>query len=144
MKKQELGSIQNSIFNKEIVSLKTTLKDTLIVNENSVVFLRPDSFRFQYYVIAEEPGIFEADSDFGFGINATMDSIDKNKLKIKYLICDKRFIKINNSIQGLKIIDRDTIDYGAILVSKKKGIKSCYFISSLGYFDMINEYFDLN
>lgn len=139
-KKQELNPVERSIFNKKIVSIKTSLKDTLTIVENTIVFLRPDSFRFQYYELTDEHGIYEIDSDFGFGINSTIDSINKYNLHINYMICDKRFIKINNCNKCPNIIDRDTIDYGVILISNKKGIKFNYHISSIGYFSLANDY----
>ena len=79
----------------DIEVLQTHLKDTIVIKGNFVLFLRPDSTRFESYVKADE-NIYEADSDFGFGISATMDSISKNK-KYKDMhtaVSDKRYIVI--------------------------------------------------
>jgi hypothetical protein len=66
--------------------------------------------------LEDEPGIYDADSDFGVGISNTIDSISKNKRyeNIKVHTTTKRYVSIENCKECPIIIDRDTVDYGVI------------------------------
>src|SRR4051812_9392917 len=46
------------------------LEDSIAISGDFVLFLRPDSIRFESYA-NEDENIYDADSDFGFGIAAT-------------------------------------------------------------------------
>ena len=140
-----------SINSRELnVSDKKTphLKDTTISNGTSIIFLRPDSRRFKYFEKHGSEEIVEIDSDFGFGINDAIDSVKSKKefARIKTTISDKRFIKYFISPSTFNVIDRDTINYGIILIDSKKAplIKSFdNEITSFGeyYFEIIKTYF---
>ncbi|MFY1048192.1 hypothetical protein [Chryseobacterium sp. GP-SGM7] len=113
----------------------------LKIKGDFVVFLRPDSLKFNSMI--NEEGIYEADSDFGFGITSTTDSLSKNKKykDIKVDVTEKRYVLIETS--G-KLIDRDTIDYGIIFSSAKKNYKISTFIHSYPYIQDIDDYFFKN
>jgi len=108
---------------------ETHLHDTTTISGNYVLFLRPDSIRFEIYAKSEHSGIYEVDSDFGFGISEAIDSLTKNKKysKIKSDVCTNRYVKILDSKNGLTLIDRDSVDYGFILTGPNKKYK---YISS--------------
>lgn len=131
---------------KTPVDIKAThLKDTSYISGNYVLFLRPDSLRFEHYLNNSDEGIYEADSDFGFGISSTFDSMSANKKyqNIKTNITTNRYIVIMNCLDCPLLIDRDTIDYGYIFSSKNKRIKMSSFIHSWNYLPEVNDYFDL-
>ena len=58
---------------------ETHLHDTTVVSGSFILFLRPDSLRFESYTLDDHSGIYETDSDFGFGIAGTMDNLTKHK-----------------------------------------------------------------
>ncbi len=142
-----------SISHKQISSIEdgitlpvTFLHDTTIVSGNFILFLRPDSARFESYTEAPRSGIYEADSDFGFGIAGTQDSLSKNKKykNIKALISTDRYIIIKDCKNCPITIDRDTINYGVILSSTGRQIKSRYnFVHSGDYMQEVEEYFKI-
>jgi hypothetical protein len=124
---------------------QTHLKDTFEINESVILFLIPDSARFAS-VAQEEPGIYDADADFGEGIYNTIDSISKNK-KYKNIIShntSKRYINITDCDGGPMIIDRDSVNYGIILSSKdRKPEMKFNEVHSGDYLQDVNEYFHL-
>lgn len=125
---------------------ETHLKDTLTISGNFVLFLRPDSIRFEEYVKDPESHIYEVDSDFGVAISATMDGMSKHK-KYKHIqtdVTEKRFIRITDCQDSPRIIDRDTIDYGLIMTSKAKAVKSITFLHSGDYLNDVEGYFKLD
>src|SRR5690348_6072092 len=81
-------------------------QDTTYIRGEFVVFLRPDSIRFEYYA-NEDENIYDADSDFGFGISATIDSMERNeKYKdVHTTVSDKRYILIEDCKNCPRIID---------------------------------------
>ncbi|HEV8284047.1 MAG TPA: hypothetical protein VGQ09_07040 [Chitinophagaceae bacterium] len=124
--------------------LKTHLHDTTVLSGSFILFLRPDSTRFESY--DEASGIYDSDSDFGVAIENTEDSILKNKKykDIKLVVSTNRFIIIKDCKTCPLTIDRDTVDYGIILSSKNKQIKTTYNeVHSGDYLQDVNEYFDL-
>ena len=122
-------------------SIRFHLKDTAFVQGNCVVFLRPDSTGFESN--KNEEGIYEVDSDFGFGLSRTIDTIknDKHLKKIKPYVITERFIIIKECESCPKIIDRDTIDYGILLISKQKGLQIEQGILMGDYVQLIRDYF---
>ncbi len=125
---------------------KTHLQDTTIVSGNFILFLRPDNARFDSYAKEPDGGIYEADSDFGFGLQATIDTISKNRIykSIKVIVSTDRYIIIKDCKAGPITIDRDTIDYGIILSSKDKEIMTGYNqIHSMDYTQEINDFFHI-
>ena len=122
----------------------THLKDTTFIGGNFVLFLRPDSLRFNNY-IKEGDEIYEADSDFGFGISATIDSISKNNIykNIGTTVTENRYIVIKDCQSCPLTFDRDTIDYGLIMISKDKKMRLSTFIHSWDYLQEIDEYFNI-
>ena len=137
-------SMQTSKVDAIVIS-ETHLQDTAIISGNFVLFLRPDSLRFESYTKDPNSGIYEADSDFGFGISATMDSITnvKRYKNIKTSVSDKRYIIIKDCKNSPLTIDIDTIDYGLILTSKGKEIKINTFLHSGDYLYDVDEYFNI-
>ena len=129
---------------KTIKVLPTHLHDTTIIQGDFVLFLRPDSLRFEWYE-NEDDNIYDADSDFGYAISATMDSISKNKkyITIQTTVSDKRYIQVRNCKNCPQTIDRDTIDYGVLLTSKEKVLKINTNLHSGDYLDDVNEYFNI-
>ncbi|MFZ1800387.1 MAG: hypothetical protein WAU24_11040, partial [Chitinophagaceae bacterium] len=129
-----------------IIIPKTFLHDTTIVSGNFILFLRPDSARFESYTKDPQSVIYETDSDFGFGIKGTHDSISKNtKYKnIKAIVSTDRYIIIKDCKNCPLTIDRDTIDYGVILSSAGGQIKTTYgFVHSGDYMQDVDEYFKI-
>ena len=124
--------------------LPTHLHDTTVIQSEFVLFLLPDSLRFESYAEGEE-NIYEADSDFGFAISATMDSISKNgKYKsIRTATSDKRYIVIKDCKGCPQTIDRDTINYGLILTSKGKEIRTTTNLHGGNYLYEVDEYFNI-
>lgn len=126
---------------------RMSLKDTEFVKGNVVVFLRPDSARFENY-LNEGHGIYEIDSDFGFGISAAMDTMELNsKFKnIQAIVSVKRYILLIDCNECPKVIDRDTIDYGTIFIKVGKNVlleRSNVFASE-ALLNSIMNYFGLN
>lgn len=136
--RQHSNSKVDSVDSKKVA---THLKDTSLVNADCVVFLRPDSIRFESY--KEEEGIYEADSDFGFWLTAAIDSMknDKGLEGITSYVSMDRFIKIKNCRNCPEIIDRDTIDYGVLLISKRKGLQINSGLGGGNYIGVVRDYF---
>ena len=97
------------------------LKDTIKISGKTILFLRPDSLRFQSYLNSGEEWIYEVDSDFGFGVSTALDSLNFDEVIEE--VTEKRFIKIVECKGCPKLIDRDTIDYGYILSRPDKEIE---------------------
>ncbi|UZO79645.1 hypothetical protein NBT05_11855 [Aquimarina sp. ERC-38] len=116
------------------------LKDTIKVSGNTILILRPDSLRFQYYVNIEEPGIYEVDSDFGFGVSEALDSFELDS--IKKSITERRYVQIFNCNKCPVIIDRDSIDYGILLTRNDRDVKIDQNIFGKEYYlDKFKKYF---
>jgi hypothetical protein len=150
-KADQIGSQDSSFSNNTVgeeikhESVATHFKDTLLVSGNYVVFLRPDSARFESYA-NEDENVYDADSDFGFAISATTDSIFRNKKysAIHTAVSEKRFIVLNSYTSIPTIIDRDSINYGLILTSKTKESKIITNLHSGDYLEDIDEYFNFH
>jgi hypothetical protein len=120
--------------------IKTTLQDSIRINGNTIVILRPDSLRFQSYIENGDEWIYEVDSDFGFGISEALDSF--NLKNVNETITVKRFIKIEDCNSCPIVIDRDTIDYGIILTGEKRDLKLDQNIFGRDYYiELFNEYY---
>ena len=78
--------------------LQTHLQDTISMKGDFILFLQPDSARFES--LEDEPGIYDGDSDFGVGISNTIIGLSKSKQlnKITVRTSDKRFINISDCI----------------------------------------------
>ncbi len=123
---------------------ETHLQDTTFINRNFVLFLGPDSARFESYAKTDAT-IYSVDEDFGVGISATMDSITKLKRykAIQTGSSTKRYIVITGCKNCPITIDRDTIDYGLILTTKGKEIRIMQNnIHSGDYLDEVDTYFN--
>ena len=130
-----------AIENNPTTTSQTHLKDTTSVKADCVIFLTPDSIRFESH--KSEEGIYEVDSDFGFWLRNAIDSMkqDKSLKKVRSYVTQKRFLEIKGCQNCSEIIDRDTIDYGLILISRKKGIKINPGLSAGNYIYVIRDYF---
>ena len=131
----------------EAAELKTTsethLKDTSFIKGSYVLFLRPDDNTFESYAKDESNGIYEIDSDFGFAIAATLDTMAKNKhyKNIKTDISTARYIVIQDCKNGPLVVDRDSINYGLILTRKGYAIHTITFVHSGDYLAEVDAYF---
>ena len=132
-------SIAKPNSNREIESNKP-----LKVTGNSVIFLRPSEEIFE--ALENEEGIYEVDSDFGFAISRTIDSLETNpKFKsIKSEVYTGRYLKILDCKNGPKTIDRDSIYYGLIFSAPNKEIKIIPSVQALYYLDEIETYFNID
>jgi PBP1b-binding outer membrane lipoprotein LpoB len=119
-----------------------TLKNNIEkIKGNYILFLRPSDEKFD--ANKNENGIYEADSDFGFAIKNTVDSLKSNPQfqNIKSNITTKRYVEIENCKNCPKTVDRDSIFYGIILTAPNKEIKVISGVRALNYFTLIEEYF---
>lgn len=124
----------------ELEIIERTLKDSIRIRGNSILILIPDSLRFNSYVEDGYEGIYEVDSDFGFGVSGALDSF--NLKNVNEQVTDKRFIQIEDCNGCPLVIDRDTIDYGIILTGIDRDLKIEQYIFGQGYYlNLFNEYF---
>lgn len=81
------------------------------------MFFRPDSLRFHNYSKDPHSGIYEADSDFVFGISSAIHSLTNQKKysNIKSVVSNFRHALILDGENGEVLIDRDSMDYGYLL-----------------------------
>lgn len=121
-------------------SVKTDLSD---IEGNQILFIRPSEEKFES--LKDEEGIYEVDSDFGFGIQQTMDSLGlQSKYKdLKFEVVTERFIEIKYCKNCPIKIDTDTLLYTTILTSPGKEIKVIRMIHSMGYLSAIDDFFDI-
>lgn len=123
---------------------KTHLRDTTYIEGSFILFLRPNDSRYAELDSTSEEGLGDADSDFGVGINSTLDSLKKNHdyKEIKGLVSQNRYIYIKDCLGGPLVIDRDTVNYGFIMSAKGKGIAKVYnSVRSGDYLEEIDSYF---
>ena len=124
--------------------LKTHLQDTIYVEGSFILFLRPNDSRYAELESISEEGLGDADSDFGVGINSTLDSLKKNPdyKEIKGFVSQNRYIYIKDCLGGPLVIDRDSVNYGFIMSAKGKGIAKLYnSVRSGDYLEEIASYF---
>lgn len=122
------------------------LMDTAFVVGNEIVFLRPDSIRYETYSKKLNSGISEADADFGNAVSMALDTIigNKNFKSVKATISTKRYIKILDCKGGPIIIDRDTVNFGIILSAKGKKIEAEQNVyPGEHYIKVVRKYFNL-
>ena len=122
---------------------KTHLQDTTYVAGSFILFLRPNDARYaELDSTSDEIG--EGDSDFGVGINSTLDSLKSIPLykDIKGLVSTNRYIKIEDCLDAPLVIDRDTVNYGFIMSAKGKSLERLYnSIRNGNYLAEIDSYF---
>ena len=121
--------------------LEITRKSDTIIEESQILFIRPSEKKFES--LKDEDGIYEVDSDFGFGIQRTIDSLDLQvKYKhLKYEVVADRFIEIKDCKNCPIKIDTDTLFYTTILTSPGKEIQIIKIIHSMGYLSAIDAFF---
>jgi hypothetical protein len=127
-------------------AVATHLTDTITVRGNFILFLRPDQQRFDSYNEDEHPGLYEADSDFGFGIDNTLNALAKNRQfkGIQGLVSTERYVLIRDCATCPLVIDRDTIDYGVILSAKDEQIETTYeSVHGGDYLEEVKAYFKI-
>jgi hypothetical protein len=124
----------------------THLADTAMFTGSWVIFLRPDSARFDFYSKKLEAGIYETDADFGDAISMAIDSIVGNKdfKGIKGMVSTKRYITLLDCKGGPLTIDRDTVNYGIILTGTDRVIKAEQNVyGGAHYVKVIRKYFGI-
>lgn len=124
----------------------THLKDTAVVLGDWVIFLRPDSMRFESYSKKLKQGVYEADADFGDAVSMSIDTILGNKdfKGLKAMISNKRYIKVMDCKRGPVTIDRDTVNFGVILTGTGKDLKAEQNVyPGEHYLRLIRKYFGL-
>ena len=122
------------------------LKDTTAVLGDWVIFLRPDSMRFESYSKNLKQGIYDADADFGDAVSMSIDTILGNKdfKGLKAMISNKRYIKVMDCKRGPVTIDRDTVNFGVILTGTGKALKAEQNVyPGEHYLRLIRKYFGL-
>ena len=122
------------------------LSDTVMFTGSWVIFLRPDSARFDFYANKVQQGIYDVDADFGFAISMAIDSIVGNKdfKGIKGMVSTKRYITMLDCKNGPVTIDRDTVNYGIILTGTDRLIKAEQNVyGGPHYIKVIRKYFGL-
>ncbi|MCX6311589.1 MAG: hypothetical protein NT084_08110 [Bacteroidetes bacterium] len=138
----------DSIISKKdsTVLIGTHLTDTAFISGSEIIFLRPDSLRFESYSKKLNSGISEADSDFGFAFSMALDTIlqNKNFKSVKATISTKRYIRILDCKGGPITIDRDTVNFGIVLSAKGKMIVAEHNVyPGELYIHVVRKYFDL-
>jgi|GEM_PF-2019732 len=118
-------------------SVKTDLS---VIEGNQILFIRPSAEKFES--LKDEVGIYEVDSDFGFGIQQTIDSLRlQSKYKdLKFEVVTERFIEIKYCKNCPIKIDTDTLLYTTILTSPGKEIKVIRMIHSMDYLSAIDDF----
>lgn len=117
------------------------------VSGNAIIFLRPDSLRFNELNKTDTTGAWEADSDFGIAISNTVDSIEGQSFffPVKARVTEARYIKLKDCEGCPMVIDRDTVNYGYILTGKGMKPKYVYHtVHSGDYLGEIRDYFSAN
>lgn len=138
------NGLANSVEATELKTIpQTHLKDTSFIKGSYVLFLRPDDITFESYAKDENNGIYEIDSDFGFAMAATLDTMAQNKRykNIKTDISTARYIVIQDCKNGPLVVDRDSINYGLILTRKGNVIQTSAFVHSGDYLAEVDAYF---
>jgi hypothetical protein len=120
---------------------QTHLKDTMTLSGRFILFLTPDSARFES--LKDKPGIYDVDSDFGVGMANTIDTIRYKNIFVH--ITDKRFIQIKDCADCPILIDRDTVNYGVVLSSYGNKLDTRYNeVHSGDYKQLVDEYFQID
>lgn len=121
---------------------KTVKNDYTIFKGNQILFIRPSDEKFKS--LDEEQGIYEVDSDFGFGIQQTMDSLQfYSKYKqLTFVVVTDQFIEIADCKNGPIKIDTDTLLYRTILTAPDKYFQILQ-LQSVGYLDEINAFYEI-
>lgn len=120
----------------------THLQDTIEIDGNMILFLRPDFARLESYV-KQDSTVKELDTDFGTGISGTFENLTKNakyeNLKMEISIC--RYVKIRDCKGGPVVLDRDSVNFGYVLTQTGKDFITSNEVHSDDYTTEIDEYF---
>ncbi|SEH83244.1 hypothetical protein SAMN02927937_01673 [Paenimyroides aquimaris] len=138
----------NSIDEKWKIDFPTIFNSSVetespIFEGNQILFIRPSEEKFE--LLKNDNGVYEVDSDFGFGIQRTIYSLDLQvKYKhLKYEVVNERFIEINDCKNCPIKIDTDTLLYTTMLTAPGKEIKVIKTVNSIGYLSAIDDFFDI-
>ena len=114
-----------------------------IFEGNQILFIRPSEEKFES--LKDEDGIYEVDSDFGFGIQRTIDSLRlQSKYKnLKFKVVTERFIEIKDCKNCPIKIDTDTLLYATVLNAPDKEIQTINTVHSMGYLFAIDEFYGI-
>jgi hypothetical protein len=123
------------------------LKDSIRVDGDAVVFLRPDSIRYEEMSGDPGNGAAEVDSDHGFAIQQTIDSIQKDpKYRgITITVTDSRYIQFGGCETCPSWMDRDSINYGYVMTGPgRKPMMAINTVHSGDYLEELHEYYRID
>ncbi|MGB4772643.1 MAG: hypothetical protein WBP58_14345 [Chitinophagaceae bacterium] len=123
------------------------LKDSIRVDGDAVVFLVPDSTRFGQLNADPESGALEVDSDHGYAIQQTVDSIRKDALYIGITITvtHTRYIQFVDCVICTPWMDRDSINYGYVMTGPgRKPMMAINTVHGGDYLQEIHEFYGID
>lgn len=138
----------NSIDEKWKIDFPTIFSSSVetessIFEGNQILFIRPNEEKFE--LLKNDNGVYEVDSDFGFGIQQTIDSLRlQSKYKsLKFEVITDRFIEIKDCKNCPIKIDTDTMLYKTLLTAPGKENQIIDIIHSTGYLSTIDEFYEI-
>lgn len=135
---------QKDVTRKDAVS---HLKDSIQVEGDAVVFLVPDSTRFDQLNADPESGAVEVDSDHGYAIQQTVDSIQKDPMYqgITITVTSSRYIHFSGCFTCPPWMDRDSVNYGYVMTGPgRKPLMAINTVHGGDYLQEIHEYFGID
>jgi hypothetical protein len=123
------------------------LKDSIQVDGDAVVFLVPDSIRFGQLNADPASGTAEVDSDHGYAIQQTVDSIKKDPMYkgITITVTNSRYIHFASCATCTPWMDRDSINYGYVMTGPgRKPVMAINTVHSGDYLQEIHGYYGID
>lgn len=123
------------------------LRDSIQVDGDAVVFLVPDSTRFDQLNADPESGAVEVDSDHGYAIQQTVDSIKKDPMYqgIAITVTSSRYVHFSGCYTCIPWIDRDSVNYGYLMTGPgRKPETAINTVHGGDYLQEIHEYFGID
>lgn len=139
--------IWNSIDKKWKIDFPKVFTNSVKTNKsvfegNQILFIRPSDEKFKS--LEGEQGIYEVDSDFGFGIQRTIDSLELHPKyeKINFEVVTSKFLEISDCKNAPILINTDTLLYRALLTAPEKELQ-ILGVNSSGYFQAIDAFYEV-
>lgn len=123
------------------------LRDSIQVDGDAVVFLVPDSTRFSQLNADPASGTAEVDSDHGYAIQQTVDSIKKDPMYkgITITVTNSRYIHFVSCATCTPWMDRDSINYGYVMTGPgRKPVMAINTVHGGDYLQELHEYFGID